>query len=556
MTKHPTKSTPESGFRKWLPLFVMGLAIVIIVLDTTLLNVALGTIVRDLDTSIQSIQWVITAYSLTLAAFTITGGRFGDIFGRKKMFIVGAAIFALGSFIASISHNVSSLIIGESIIEGIGAALMMPATSSLLVSTYRGRDRALALGAWGGMAAAGSAIGPVVGGYLTTHFSWRWGFRINIFVAAILILGSLVIREARDKNIKPTIDWLGVALSSLGMTSIIFGLIESSTYGWWQAKKVFSIGGQSIQFGNLSIVPIALLLGTVLLGLFYIWEQHLVKRRITPLVNMKIFANKQFTSGALLTAVMSLGQVGIIFGLPIFLQGIQGLDALHTGYALLPMSIGLFVMAPTGGFFAKHFKPRHIVQVGLFVNVIGILLLRQVMSVTTTPAHLILPLLVYGMGMGLVFSQVSNITLSAVSVDDAGEASGINSTIRQIGTSLGTAIIGSILIASMSSGLVNGILNSSMLPAQHRQAIAQVAQNQASDIEFGAPLKGGHIDPEELKVIKDISNESTVTANKQALLFTAGFTFTAFLLAAQLPNVHLKDLEVNESLSVKVASGH
>src|SRR5579862_8916940 len=160
----------QSFIKKWLPLIVMGLAVIIIVLDTTLLNVSLGTIVRDLHTNIQSLQWVISAYSLTLAALTITGGRFGDLFGRKKMFMIGAATFALGSFLASISHNVGMLITGESIIEGIGAALMLPATAALLVSTYRGRDRALALGVWGGMAAVGLAIGPVLGGYLTSHY--------------------------------------------------------------------------------------------------------------------------------------------------------------------------------------------------------------------------------------------------------------------------------------------------------------------------------------------------------------------------------------------------
>ncbi len=179
-----------SFLRKWGPVFVLSLGLAIIIIDTTLLNVSLGNIIRDLKTDIQSLQWVITAYSLTLAALTITGGRLGDLFGRKKMFVLGAIIFAIGSFIASISTSVGMMIAGESIIEGIGAALMMPATASLLVSTYKGRDRAIAMGMWGGVAGAASAVGPILGGFLTSNYNWRWGFRINIFVAIVLVAAN------------------------------------------------------------------------------------------------------------------------------------------------------------------------------------------------------------------------------------------------------------------------------------------------------------------------------------------------------------------------------
>src|SRR5437763_1846108 len=186
-------SSEPRGLHKWGSLLVLSLALAIIIIDTTLLNVSLETLIRELHTTLQSLQWVISAYSLTLAALTVTGGRLGDIFGRKRMFMLGAFLFAVGSFIASISRSVPTLIAGESIIEGIGAAMMMPATASLLVAKYRGHDRALAFGVWGGVAAAASAIGPILGGFLTTHFSWRWGFRINVFVVAILLAGSVII---------------------------------------------------------------------------------------------------------------------------------------------------------------------------------------------------------------------------------------------------------------------------------------------------------------------------------------------------------------------------
>lgn len=551
-----TETNTRSFIKKWAPLAVMGLAVIIIVLDTTLLNVSLGTIVRDLNTNIQSLQWVITAYALTLAALTITGGRFGDLFGRKRMFMLGALVFALGSFIASISHSVSSLIIGESIVEGIGAALMMPATASLLVANYRGRDRALALGAWGGMAAAGSAIGPVVGGYLTSHYSWRWGFRINIFVVVILLLGSILIKESQDQEEKPTIDWIGVLLTATGLTSIVFAVIESASYGWWEAKAVFSFAGNSVGFGGLSIVPIALAVGTLLLVGFYLWEKRMVACGETPLVSMELFKNKQFTAGATLTAVMSIGQMGLIFGLPVFLQGVRGLDALHTGYALLPMSLGLFLMAPLGGYFAKHFKPKHIVQIGLLVNVFALLLLRHAITINAGASDFIPSLFMYGCGIGLGISQLTNITLSAVSVNESGEASGVNNTLRQVGSSFGTAIIGSVIIATVGAGLSSGIKQSTGINPHRKEAVASAAATQSSSIEFGIPLHDTGLSPDEMQELKRISNESTVKANREAIIYTVVFATLSLLLTSQLPNVGLKDLEKNKSLATKTSVGH
>src|SRR2546423_4004307 len=198
--------------KKWAPLLVLSLALAIIIIDTTLLNVSLSTLVRELHTTLQALQWVISAYSLTLAALTVTGGRIGDLFGRKKMFRVGAIIFAAGSFLASISRNLPTLLIGESIIEGFGAALMMPATASLLVAKYRGHDRSIAFGIWGAVAAAASAVGPILGGFLTTHYSWRWGFRINVVVAAILVTGAIIIDENESREGKKKIDFIGVLL--------------------------------------------------------------------------------------------------------------------------------------------------------------------------------------------------------------------------------------------------------------------------------------------------------------------------------------------------------
>jgi EmrB/QacA subfamily drug resistance transporter len=529
---------------KWLPLVTMGLAVVIIVLDTTLLNVSLGTIVRELRTSIRSLQWVITSYSLTLAALTITGGRLGDLFGRRRMFVTGAVIFATGSMLASLATSVPMLIVGESIVEGIGAAIMLPATSSLLVATYRGRDRSLALGIWGGMAAAGAAIGPVLGGYLTTHFSWRWGFRINVFVAALLVAGSLLIRDSRDRQEKASIDFLGIGLSSLGLLGGVFAIIEGSTYGWWTAHGDLRILGHAAAPAGLSIVPMLVAASVVLLGAFAIWEQRLTARGGTPLVSMSLFKNSQFTAGASLTAAMSLGQVGLTFCIPVFLQSVRGLDAQHTGYALLPLSAGLLVTAPLGGFLAAHVNPKRLVQTGLLVSVVGLVYLRHSLNAGTTAADLIGPLAVYACGLGLSMSQLGNITMSAVSVNQAGAASGVNNTVRQIGSSLGTAIIGSVLIASIAGGLSGGVKSSDAINPAYRVEVSRESQAQASVVEFGGALVSAQpLTAGERAVIKRLADEATVRADRTALLFTLLFTAVGFLLAARLPNTRSVERE-------------
>lgn len=526
-----------TGFRKWVPLLVMGLAIIIIALDATLLNVSLGTIVRELHTNIRSLQWVITTYSLTLAALTVTGGRLGDMFGRKRMFVIGAVIFAAGSLLASLAPSVGILILGESVVEGFGAALMMPATASLLVGAYQGRDRALALGIWGGMGAAGTAIGPVLGGYLTSHYSWRWGFRINVFVAALLVAGSLLIHDRHPRDRGARLDWGGVILSAVGLLCTVFAIIEGSSLGWWRSVTPLDMFGRHITAGSYSVVPVLGALGLILLGLFVAWERRMALRGQAPLLSINLFRNAQFTAGATLTATMSLGQIGLTFCIPVFLQSVRGFDALHTGYALLPMSAGLLITAPLGGVLAAHIKPKRLVQAGLLLAVIGLIYLRHALNVDTTSVDLIGPLLVYAGGLGLSMSQLGNITLSAVDVVQAGEASGVNNTLRQVGSSLGTAIIGSVLIASIATGLGSGVRSSSAIDAGYRTTVGREARAQASAIEFGAPVRtSAPITPAERSEIKAIADRSTVRADRLALLFTLLFTIVGILLSARLPN--------------------
>jgi EmrB/QacA subfamily drug resistance transporter len=544
-TNHPqqaekVKDNPEpskpSWFHKWGSLIVLGLALAIIIIDTTLLNVSLATIIRDFHTDIQSIQWVITAYSLTLAALTITGGRIGDLFGRKKMFMVGAVIFAVGSFIASISQNVGQMIIGESIIEGVGAALMMPATASLLVANFKGRDRAFAFGIWGGIAGAASAIGPILGGYLTSNFSWRWGFRINIFVVLLLLGGSFLIKESRDIEERPTIDFVGVILSAIGLLVIVFGVIEASTYGWWKASQDFSLFDRVIFHQGDLFVPISIVFGIIVLSAFLFWERFMEKRGNTPLVSTKIFLNKTFSVGVFTTMIVSLGLVGLTFALPVFLQSVLGLDALHTGLALLPLSLSLLVVGPFSAFLSHKIAPKFIIMTGLIVDVIAMFVLRASLGVDISVWNMAPGLALYGAGMGMIMAQISNMTLSSVSVQQAGEASGINNTLRQVGSTLGTSLIGALLLTILSSNLTLGIKLSPVIPDQMKGQFISAVSNQTSNVEFGGGAKlDGRVPPVIIHEISSISKQATVNAAKNVMIYPALITLFAFFVSLFLP---------------------
>lgn len=526
----------ESGVKKWLPLVVMALALFIVVLDTTIINVSLKAIIHDLHSNLKSIQWVITGYSLVLAAFTITGGRLGDIFGRKRMFMLGAVVFAVGSLVASRSHSAAHLFVSVSLVEGLGAAMMLPATASLLVSTYRGRDRALAFGVYGAIAGAAATIGPVLGGWLTTNYSWRWNYLINPLVVVVLLLGSVVVREAHERS--PHLpDIFSIILSALGLGSLVYGIIESSTYGWLKAKADYEIFGQTFHLNGISVSVYALVFGAIFITLFLLRQMMLEDRGKTPLVSTGLLANRQFMSGTTVLMVAVLGQFGLIFALPVFLQGLLGRDAFHSGIAILPMSLAIMVASPLSAMLAGKYNvaQRYLIQVGLLISLAGSILLTTEVSTTATAEHLLPGLICFGFGFGLLISQLANLTLSAASVEMAGEASGVNNTFRQIGTSLGQALIGALLIAALTSQLNRDVAASAVLPPSAKAQISGTIATSAESLGVDGAQPAGRLPASITQEIRRIKNDAIVHGVRVGFIGTAVATSLAFGLSFTLP---------------------
>ncbi len=542
-------SEPEArGFMKWLPLLAMSLALMIIILDTTILNVTLRTIIVDLHTTLQKIQWVITAYSLMLAAFTITGGRLGDLFGRKKMFILGAIIFAVGSFMTSIARGVGFMILGEAIVEGIGACLMLPATLSLLRSNYKGRDMQVAFGIWGGIVAGAAALGPVIGGWFTTNYSWRWAFRVNVFVAAVLVVASVFIKEYRDKEENPTIDFVGIILSALGMLSMVFGFIQASVYGWWRPAAPLTIFNHAVSLGGISATPLFIVLGAIILGIFFVWESHVEKTGKTPLVSTRLFRNKTFITGTGVSSILAMGQAGLSFSIPVYLQSVLKLNPIQTGVAMIPMTAVILIGAPFSAWLSKYVSPKHIIQIGIILDAVGFILLRQSLRVGASQWAMAPGFALFGLGLGFMFAQASNLTLSAVSVEQSGEASGVTNTVRSLGQTLGSAVLGAILLSSLATNISSGIQNSPTIPVALKPSVTRAAAAQSSNIEFGEGANFGSQVPQSVaNEVTIISYQATVDGNKTALEYGIIFILLGLLVSTQLPSGQDQDTEAKSA---------
>jgi len=536
--KNPYDETmnPEphpSFLRKWLPLGVLVLGLLIIVIDSSVLNVSIGPIVRDLNISLTQIQWVISAYSLVLGSLLITGGRLGDVFGRKKMFLLGVIIFAIGSVLASYSTSFTSLLAGESILEGFGAALIMPATSSLLVASYTGRDRAIAYGFWGSTAALGLAIGPLLGGYFATHYNWRWSFRINLFVGLALFLGSRILPQDKDFKDHHRFDWLGVILSAAGVFTVMFALIEASTYGVLHEKAAFIVAGHALHFFGYSLMPVIGLLGLAILAVFMLYESRREKQGLPLLVSPHLFQKRQYTAGAISYGIFAFVQISLMFILAIFFQTVVGLDSLHAGYVYLPLAGALLVSAPLAASLSTKISPRLLIQVGFVLQLFQAVYIYLILHSTTTVEATIVPMVIAGIGLGLLTSQLYNLSLSAVPAADAGEASGIMQMLGQIGKSVGIAVTGVVILTVSSSHFKRAVQVDPRLSQPEQQQALALSEGQASSLEFSPlQLPGNATDT---VVVKDIENQAVVDGNKDAFILIVCFAVLGLMASGFLP---------------------
>src|SRR3954451_10221821 len=409
--------------KKWWTLAAVAFGLFMIMLDNTIVNVALPSIQRSLHMSISSLEWIVTAYALTFAALLITGGKLGDLYGRRKMFILGLAIFTLSSLACGLSPN-AGFLIGARAVQGVGAALMNPATLSIITATFPPKQRGQAIGIWAGVSALALAIGPLIGGLIVDNINWHWIFYVNVPVGVVGILVSrLVIAESRDTSHEQSIDLPGLLTSGLALLSLSYALIEGNRHGWGSPEIIGLFAGAA-----------------VLLAVF-IW---LELRQRLPMLDLGLFRIGSFAGANLVAMLVSLGMFGVFFFISLYVQNVLGYSPMKAGAIFLPMTILIILVAPIAGKLSDQIGSRWLMGAGM--TLVGIsLLLYQGVGLHTTFWRLLPQLLLGGAGMALTMSPMTAAAMGSVPVDKAGVGSGVLNSFRQVGGSLGIALMGAIV---------------------------------------------------------------------------------------------------------------
>jgi len=505
----------------------------VMALDTTVMNTAIATVARDLDTTVTGIQTAITLYTLVMASLMITGGKVGEILGRKRAFTIGCVIYAAGSLTTALSQNLTTLMIGWSGLEGLGAVLIMPAIVALVATNFGkpGRPRAYGLVAAAGAIAA--ALGPLIGGIFTTYASWRWVFAGEVLIiAAILLLARRVNDRPAEAGVK--LDLVGTALSALGLGMIVFALLKSGTWGLVQPKP------DAPQWLGLSPVIWLILGGFVILALFLRWEAHRIDRAAGSLINPKLLRNVQMRSGVIAFLFMFLVQAGTFFVVPLFLSVALGLSAVETGVRLLPMSLTLLLFAVGVPKFRPDANPRRVVNGGFILIFAGLLLLVGLLDIDAGAGVTSGPLLLIGSGLGGMASQLGSVTVSAASDEQRGEVDGLQNTGTQLGASIGTALAGAILISALTASFFTGIQDNPAVPDR----VSASAQTElatgvpfVSDKDLQAALDDAHVSKKTADAVVDENAQARIAGLRSALALLAFISLLALPFTRGLPTV-------------------
>jgi EmrB/QacA subfamily drug resistance transporter len=524
---------------KWSVLIVLSMAQFLMVLDQAVMNVAISQLVEDFDTTVTTIQVVIALYALVMAALMVTGGKLGDLWGRRRAFRIGLVIYGMGSALTAASWSVPTLMLGWSILEGIGAALVLPALVALAAGTYTGRDRALAYGVLGGVAGAGIAVGPIVGGWATTEVTWRVVFAGEVVVAVLILLGTRLMREPSREG-APRLDWVGSVLVALGLALIILGVLQASNWGWLRPLD------SPVEPLGFSLTPFVIAAGALVLAAFRAWERRREKAGEDPLVHFRLFGIEALRGGLGMLLTQNLILMGIFFTIPLYLQIVQGYDALETGVRMLPASVGLFVAALGGSALASRFAARPLVRLGLTITLLSTLMLLAVIEPEIDTGAFLAAMGVLGIGMGLIISQLGNVVQSAVGDSDRSEAGGVQNTAQQIGSSLGTALLGAVVISGLIAAFSNNVAADPALPAEVKE---QVEIELGGDVSFvssdevRASASEAGAEPEAVDTLVDDYEDAQLNALKTAFLFASFIVLGAFWLTRRLPSRRFDELE-------------
>jgi MFS family permease len=495
------------------------------VVDTTLMNVSISALVEDLGTTVGEVQVAITLYTLTMAAFMLTGGKLGDIWGSKRAFRIGLVIYGTGTTITALAPSIGFVILGWSILEGLGSALMVPAINTLVRANYEGSKRASAYGILFGIAAAGAAFGPLIGGWVTTELSWRVAFAGEAVIVLIVLLSSGLLTDAPPVVPRPRLDVAGVALSVTGMGMFVLGILQTTTRGW---TDPFVLG---LIFGGLGV-----------LAVFGWWITRRERLGLPALVHPSIFRHRAIRAGLPILSTQTFAQAGLLFLIPVFTQSVLGFDAFETGLTLLPLSIGVLLTSIVTPPLGKRIYPKYIIQAGLVLLFVGGVVLARSLPDAVVGTDMALGLLIGGIGIGLVVGQLPNIILSGADSDEASEASGLQGTAQNLGMALGTAIIGTVILSVALTSIGNKVEASPVIPDDLKVELIAITRLPFESADAAALTDGLEtVEPEVADALVEIYDDATVVGFQMAIVVGGVVALLGAVLTLRLPRRKIDD---------------
>ena len=527
MNGSPSRAAPAA----MLVLLTLAAGQFLMTLDSSVMNVSIATVAKDVGTTVTGIQGAITAYTLVMAALMITGAKIGAIIGRKRAFAIGCVIYGCGSFTTSIAQSLPVLLFGWSFLEGVGAALILPAIVALVAGNFPAERRPAAYGLVAAAGAVAVAVGPLIGGFCTTYFSWRWVFAGEVvLVIAILILGRRIADAPVEE--RPQLDIVGAVLSALGLGLLVFGVLRSGEWGWIQPK------GDGPSWAGLSPTVWLVLAGLFVIWLFFRWQARRESRGEEPLVRTAMLRNRQLTGGLTMFFFQYLVQAGFFFVVPLFLSVALGLSAIDTGVRLLPLSLTLLAAAIGIPRFLPHLSPRLVVRSGLLSLLAGTVVLLGGLDADAGPEVVFVPMLLVGLGIGALASQLGAVTVSAVPDDESPEVGGVQNTMTNLGASLGTALAGSLLIATLTSSFLTNVQQNPDIPASAKeQAQVELAGGVAfvSDADLEAALDDAGVASATTEEALEANADARLDGLRSALAILAVLAIVALFFAQSIP---------------------
>jgi EmrB/QacA subfamily drug resistance transporter len=492
----------ETRSNPWLVLVVLVTGFFMIMLDTTIVNVAIPAMSAGLNTTLDQILWVLNAYILVYAVLLITAGRLGDLYGQRNLFAIGLAIFTLASAVCGFAQDANQLIIAR-VFQGVGGALLTPQTLAILTSLFPPERRGAAFGIWAGVAGLATLAGPTVGGAIVTYIDWRWIFYVNVPIGiAALVATFLIIPDIRPGR-RHGWDFVGVILATAGLFGLVFGLIEGERFKWGEIDSY------------VITIPEVIGAGVVLLVLFVIWERY----QAEPLVPLSLFEERNFAIANWIAATVAFGMMSLFLPIVIYLQSVRDFSALTAGLTLAPMSLTSMFVAPFAGRLADRIGGKYILMAGIFLFAVGFASITFVAGPDSTWVNFLAPAIISGAGMGMTFAPMTTVAMRNISPRMAGAASGVLNTTRQVGAAVGSAVVGALLQNNLANTLHDqAVIHAAALPAAYRdQFVAAFSSVAANGFEIGTGQNGAKLPP---GLPPDVAQQITTLAHD---VFVTGY---------------------------------